>query len=458
MDEIPKLPGFSNENRPTATLAVVTPVLASALPGAWYGYDAVDVLVIDTNAREAMRDLPQRAEGLRQWLRNGGHLVVAIGSNWQEVNDSPLREFLPAVPNGRIPLRDLGAIEAFAGAENKPLTSPDDPAVQVTKLELVPARGGRGLDATSTGPILARGHYGFGRVTVVGLDVDTKPFADWPLKAQFWARVLDLKASDSQLIANANAAFNQQTVGDLATLLHSNLEAFEGVKLVPFGWVAFFVFLYILLIGPGDYFFLKKVVKRMELTWITFPAIVAIVSLLAYVAAYAVKGTEMKVNKVDLVDLDQADGLLRGATWFTLFSPQNRDYSIGLDPLALDRDPAAKTATDSPGQQAAAGSIEAEELTSWFGTPEANVGGISGSGRMGAWAARAMTTPRSIARTARSASTARPRRCWGPACRSGAPRASSAVGTPTRSSPPWNRPWSRPAPSGWAAWSPIACR
>lgn len=376
VDEVPKLPGFSNADRPTATLAVVSAIQPTALPGAWYGYDGVDAIVIDTNAREVMRDLPQRAEGLRGWVRNGGHLVLAVGTNWQEVNDSPLHDLMPALPTARVALRDLGAIEAFAGAENKPLTGPDDPPTQITKLELVPARGAKGLDATSTGPILVRGHYGFGRVTVVGLDVDTKPFADWPMKAQFWSRVLDLKSAESHATANPTAAFAQGAVGDLATLLHSNLEAFEGVKLVPFGWVAFFVFIYILLIGPGDYFFLKKVVKRMELTWITFPLIVATVSLLAYAAAYAVKGTELKLNKVDLVDLDQADGLVRGATWFTLFSPQNRDYRIGIDPLAIDRDPAA----GSPGQPNA---IEAEKLVSWFGTAESNFGGSAGSGRMG---------------------------------------------------------------------------
>ena len=63
-------------------------------------------------------------------------------------------------------------------------------------------------------------------------------------------------------------------VSDLSTILRTALEQFPGVKLIPFGWVAFFIFLYILLIGPGDYFFLKKVLKRMELTWITFPTIV----------------------------------------------------------------------------------------------------------------------------------------------------------------------------------------
>ena len=31
-------------------------------------------------------------------------------------------------------------------------------------------------------------------------------------------------------------------------------------------------------IGPLDYLFLKKVVKKLELTWITFPTVVLVVS------------------------------------------------------------------------------------------------------------------------------------------------------------------------------------
>src|SRR5207244_11612599 len=87
-----------------------------------------------------------------------------------------------------------------------------------------------------------------------------------------------------------------------------SVEQFSEERLVPFGWVAFFIFLYILLIGPGDYLFLKRVLKRMELTWITFPIIVVTVSLLAYYAAYLVKGKELRVNKVDIVDVLQPPG------------------------------------------------------------------------------------------------------------------------------------------------------
>ena len=124
------------------------------------------------------------------------------------------------------------------------------------------------------------------------------------------------------------------------------------MKLIPFGWVAFFIFLYILLIGPGDYFFLKKVLKRMELTWITFPTIVVTVSLLAYFAAYRLKGNDLLVNKVDVIDVDQPGGLVRGRTLVSVFSPQNRDYSIGFLPVPpnLDRDVSPLAAPSASGE------------------------------------------------------------------------------------------------------------
>ena len=160
------------------------------------------------------------------------------------------------------------------------------------------------------------------------------------------------------------------------------------MQLVPFGWVAFFIFLYILLIGPGDYLFLKKVLKRMELTWITFPTIVVTVSLLAYYAAYAMKGTTLRVNKIDVVDIDQAAGLARGRSWMNVFSPQNRDYGVSVVPLPLDRDPPAD---GSPARPPAG----TEMLVSWFGVPENEFGGMGGGSQFGGLEPAAIRTSRS---------------------------------------------------------------
>jgi hypothetical protein len=134
------------------------------------------------------------------------------------------------------------------------------------------------------------------------------------------------------------------------------------------------------LIGPGDYFFLKKVLKRMELTWITFPTIVVTVSLLAYFAAYRLKGNDLLVNKVDVIDVDQPAGLVRGRTVLSLFSPQNRDYNIAFVPVSPsgeDEVSPLASARDEGARSPQGTRLE----TTWFSIPEAQFGGMGGANR-----------------------------------------------------------------------------
>ncbi len=320
-----------------------------------------------------------RSQALVEWVKRGGHLVIAVGANWQAVKDSALAPLLPGIPNGRVKLASLEALDIFVNS-TKPITPPGTPEVMVTKLDnlRVPP-----LSAMSNVPLIVRDAYGFGRVTMITMDVNQKLFSDWADRGQFWTRVIDLRhqrdpgATGPQFVGGAGR-FNRYGVSDLATQLRALLEDFPGVKLIPFGWVAFFIFLYILLIGPGDYFFLKKVLKRMELTWITFPTIVVVVSLVAYYAAYLLKGNDLLVNQVDLVDVDQVDGLVRGSTWASLFSPQNRDYTIRTVPLPLDHDA-------SPSESGSAGepnpSPGTDMMMSWFSSPEDQFGAMGSSSR-----------------------------------------------------------------------------
>ncbi len=380
---------FKTENNANDSGLILAPLaVPEGVPSSWLGYDAADVVVLNTNDPAAL-DVLQfgRDEALRDWLLRGGHLVVVVGDRWQAVRESFLAGLLPALPTGQSPLADPSVVESFANSD-RPITKDGGPTMQATALELVPARGGRALDLSSGSPLVARGHYGFGRVTVVGLNVDQKPFADWADRDDFWLRAIDLARTSATTGAAAGAIapapvpgafYGNAEAADLGTYLAKSLEQFPGVTPVPFGWVAFFVFLYILLIGPGDYLFLKKVVKRMELTWITFPAIVLAVSLLAYAAAYAVKGTDLRINRAEVVDVDQqfplGGGVLsRGASFTTLFSPQNRDYDVALAPLPLDQPPpaAAVVAQAAPPAAVPPG---AEVVQSWYGMVDNRFGG-----------------------------------------------------------------------------------
>ena len=387
-----ELPGFKVQARSPyggAVEEIVTAridVQSGSIPGRWYGYDAARAIVLDTNDREAMSALDAlRGRSLVDWVERGGHLVVAVGANWQIVKDSVLAPILPGLPNGQVRVASLEALDSFATGSGKQITPPGSAPVMVTKLEEVKERGGSVLSVISNVPLVVRGAFGFGRVTLITLDVDQKPFSDWPDRSYFWVRALDLKRPRADQSATGagmpGVRFSPYgNVSDLSSQLRAALEQFPGVKLIPFGWVAFFIFLYILLIGPGDYFFLKKVLKRMELTWITFPTIVLTVSLVAYYAAYVLKGNDLLVNKVDLVDIDQQSGIMRGNTWMSFFSPQNRDYNIRAIPQPLDRDASPDT-SEGPASEPVRPPAGTEVVMSWFSVPEEQFGGMGSSSR-----------------------------------------------------------------------------
>jgi hypothetical protein len=389
---LPDLPGFQRggqtgqyAGRRTVGDEIVLARIDSQigrLPGRWYGFDAARAVVLDTGDREVMASLDgMRGQALVEWVKRGGHLVIAVGANWQAVRDSALAPILPGLPSGRVKVASLEALDTFANS-TKPITPPGTPEVMVTKLDEV---NGTVLSVMSSLPLVVRGAHGFGRVTLIAMDVDQKLFSDWPDRGLFWGRAIDLRHQRTEAGAvgpqfvGGGGRFAQSGVSDLATLLRASLEQFPGVKLIPFGWVAFFIFLYILLIGPGDYFFLKKVLKRMELTWITFPTIVVAVSLVAYYAAYLLKGNELLVNQVDVVDVDQVDGLVRGSTWASMFSPQNRDYTIRTVPLPLDHDasPSEFGGNGEPPRATPGTSV----MMSWFSSPEDQFGAMGSSSR-----------------------------------------------------------------------------
>jgi len=385
---IPSLPDFNiqqSQGMSETAVGGVETLGAATLPGRWYGYDAATTVVLDTGDREIMKSLDNfRGMALADWVKRGGHLVVAVGRDWQAVTQGFLGPMLPAEPTGQVKVASLDALDVYAGSgatkQTKQITPPGSPPVMIAKLENV-AKGAKVLAATGDLPLVVRGTYGFGRVTLIGLDVDQKPFSAWEDRAGFWVRALDLRRPGADLSASnprmGGGRMFQSGVTDLAGALRKALEQFPGVRLVPFGWVAFFIFLYILLIGPGDYLFLKKVVKRMELTWVTFPLIVVTVSLVAYYAAYVVKGNELRVNKVDVVDVDQTSGALRGSTWVNVFSPQNRDYDVALVPERLD---AAAPAADPKAPAALPPGTDV--VLTWFAAPEVGFGGMGGQGRM----------------------------------------------------------------------------
>jgi hypothetical protein len=173
------------------------------------------------------------------------------------------------------------------------------------------------------------------------------------------AALLDLPISPDDNVEESTA-LQHYGLSDMAGQLRVALDRFSGLRPVPFSIVVLLIVGYILLIGPGDYFLLSKVIRRMEWTWLTFPALVVAVSVGAYFLAYALKGDEVRLNQVDLVDVDVEGGWVRGTSWANIFSPRMETYDLTFRPLVPRGQPADRY----------------DCLISWLGQPGGSLRGM----------------------------------------------------------------------------------
>ncbi len=338
------------------------------LPTRWYGYEGVEAVVLSTSRPELFRDVPRlkdRLEALDRWVRAGGRLVLCVGAAGDEVlaSGQPLARFAPGTFAEMVPLRRLGALESYAGGVAPIPELKQGHALHSPRLKDVHGV----IEAREADlPLVVRTARGFGQILFVAADLDQPPLSPWKDRRLVMAKLLDLPMTRPD---DREQGFSvlRYAYDDLSGQLRSALDQFRGVRLVPFGVVAAALVVYIALIGPGDYFFLKRILRRMELTWVTFPATVLVVSLAAYAMTHWLKGSELRMNQADVVDVDVATGHVRGTSWFNVYSPRIDTFDLAIaprPPFELGR----------PGKPPGDG---AETMLGWLGLPGRALGGMN---------------------------------------------------------------------------------
>lgn len=339
------------------------------LPTEWWGFEGVDTVILMTGGDDAssrFAAVPEQLKALDQWARMGGQLILCVGHSAENLlgPGAPLAALAPGTFEGSVPLRQSTVLETYAET-SEPLSPGVAVALQVPKLRDVTGRieayaGNHPRDL----PLVVRSPHGFGETVFVAFDLETSPLTTWAARPQLLARLLG-KSTSRTAQGDSQSLGQVTTLGfeDLSGQLRGALDQFAEVQVVPFWLVALLALAYIACIGPLDYFIVRRLFGRMELTWLTFALMVAAFGAGAYALAFGLKGRELRVNQVDLVDFDAASGLVRGTSWATLFSPAIEAYDLAMEPNAATE---KKASPDS----------SAGIIFSWFGLPGAGFGGL----------------------------------------------------------------------------------
>lgn len=360
----------------TQPVTVCTVSDQGELPADWYGYEGVDIVFAttgDTGVLEKLAD--DRFEALDRWLKLGGRMVLCVGRRGAEVfaPGSRLTRFSPGKEAKVVTQRVTSALENYAGASQR-LDAVEGQNTRRFGVSMTALAGVQGLiESTEAGgptgrlPTIVRYPYGLGQLVFLAFDPELPPFDKWQGRPSLLARVLQVAGTDRHAEGEAEARLGQVAhlgYEDLAGQLRSALDQFPGVTQVHFSWVAGLIAVYLVLIGPADYFLLRRF-RRLTWTWLTFPLIAVLFCGLAYGLAQRLSGREVHVNQVDLVDVALDQGVVRGSAWVHLYSPATREFALDWE-------------GNWPLTHSSAG--ELGRLLTWQGLPGRGLGGLDGAG------------------------------------------------------------------------------
>jgi hypothetical protein len=336
--------------------------------------EGIDVLYL--NSEKAVDLSVGQVNALMAWLQRGGHLIVSV-EQLTDVSGTPwLRDLLPCalssignvsaqevlkdyarsaaiVPDNVVenqrPNQNANKFKQGQGqGANKQRPAPKNgppastPRVEPETVALagltddvvfdaaqmlaakVTLRDGTVTIGDEATPLAVEGLRGRGRITMLTFNPEREPFVSWKNRNWFWSKLCDVPAS-AFLNPNVNVVANRLSSDGI---FRAMIET-KQVRKLPLGWLLALLVAYLLVIGPLDQYWLKKINRQM-LTWITFPCYVVFFSALIYFIGFHLRAGELEWNELNVVDIlpDNERAVLRGQTYVSIYSPNNAHYEL----------------------------------------------------------------------------------------------------------------------------------
>jgi hypothetical protein len=315
-------PNIPSKNSPIIEAASMQVYTADprTLPGMAQGYDAIDAVVLGDLPFDTLAE--SQLNALKQYVRQGGLLVVSGGADLTRLKHPFMAELLPITPGSpsTVSLADLAARYKAQTPNN---------AGGAVQGRLKP--GAELLLGSDAAKLVTAKGYGAGKVVYLAFDALTPEMRAWSGAAPFWRDML--RSGNNFVSATANFANGGGNNGN-DTALADALAGKQATNAPELSTVGGFIGLYILLLVPVSYLVLKKLDKR-EWSWVTAPILILGFSGVSYAIASNIKGGLLTVNSAVVYEGFANSETLGGHAQFTLYSPKRAGYDISLgDPNA----------------------------------------------------------------------------------------------------------------------------
>lgn len=152
------------------------------LPETWYGYDGVELLIMNAEMIQSLRD--RQFHALQEWIKRGGALVTAGGVNYGAFSDRRTAGLLPLRIVGLKQVTELASLQEFCGYM---LSSPEPFLILDVNIPEAAV-----IVQEASLPIIHQRTFGTGNILFLAFDFQNPPFSRWPQRPVFWQKIRSL--------------------------------------------------------------------------------------------------------------------------------------------------------------------------------------------------------------------------------------------------------------------------
>lgn len=326
----------------------ITGLTPSTLPDRWLGYSVLQALIW-TPLGASPDAVPARTQrAIREWLRRGGHLVIVLNTVGDPWADSAMRDLLPVSKKQMVPVSDIDP----PGWLGQPVRSPRGKTFLIDATVFRPDPDVAVLKTDQEGrPLVIAKEVGFGRVTVIGVNLADPQLIRHGLPSSFthpegsakedrlWGAVFGWRMPvltqayiDGEIRQHRMSRPDSRRSIQLADVM-GYMPPVSAMRetTTPALLAAILVFgLYWLIAGPIGFGVLKAR-DQLRHSWLVFTAVVLGFTAITWAGAFFIRPSKSRIAHFTVLDMDAGSGLVRTHSWLSLFKAGHGKVEVALE-------------------------------------------------------------------------------------------------------------------------------